>query len=275
MIQEIAPSRLEIAWKRRLPRPGDVLLAEREGKLLLRREGAELALPQVTGRETGSLLYLLELDGRGIYWLENGCPAEEGLEPRDWGELRAGLGLPKGERFALLTAMHLIRWYGNTRFCAACGGPMEHGTRERVQVCPRCGRVEYPRINPVVMVAVHSGDRLLMSKYRGRQAGSYALLAGFMEIGETPEEAARREVFEETGVRIRNLRYYRSQPWALSQSLLLGFFAELDGEDTITLQEEELAVAAWIPREEIRESEDDFSLTRCMIQAFRDGTYPQ
>ena len=95
-----------------------------------------------------------------------------------------------------------------------------------------------------------------------------------MEVGETPEVAAKREVMEEVGVKIKNLKFYKAQPWSLSDSLLLGFTAELDGDDTITLQEDELSAAGWVHRKDIVRSNDDFSLTNEMICAFKEGLLP-
>ena len=97
----------------------------------------------------------------------------------------------------------------------------------------------------------------------------YALVAGFAEIGETIEQTVAREVMEETGVRVKNLRFYKSQPWALSDSLLFGFFCDLDGDETIKVDGDELAVAEWVPREDIPNRDDGFALTAEMIEYFR------
>ena len=110
-----------------------------------------------------------------------------------------------------------------------------------------------------------------MSKYAGREYKKYALLAGFNEIGETIEETVKREVMEEVGLQVKNITYYKSQPWSFSDTLLLGFFCELDGEDKITLDQEELALAQWFEREEIPVKEDDLSLTNEMMIAFKNG----
>ena len=100
----------------------------------------------------------------------------------------------------------------------------------------------YPVISPAVIIAVTHNGKLLMSKYAGREYKKYALIAGFNEIGETIEETVHREVMEEVGLKVKNLKYYKSQPWPFTGTLLMGFFCELDGEDDrITLEEEELA----------------------------------
>ena len=128
-----------------------------------------------------------------------------------------------------------------------------------------------PKISPAVIIAVTDGNRILMSKYAGREYKKYALLAGFNEIGETIEETVKREVMEEVGLQVKNITYYKSQPWSFSDTLLMGFFCQLDGEDKITLDQEELALAQWFEREEIPVKEDDLSLTNEMMIAFKNG----
>ena len=129
----------------------------------------------------------------------------------------------------------------------------------------------FPKIAPAVIVGVTHGDKILMTKYAGREYKRYALIAGFTEIGETAEETVKREVMEEVGLHVKNLRYYKSQPWAFSDTLLMGFFAEVEGDDSITLDREELALAEWFERENIPASESDISLTSEMIEFFRAG----
>lgn len=108
-----------------------------------------------------------------------------------------------------------------------------------------------------------------MSKYAGRPYTNYALIAGFNEIGESAEQTVAREVMEEVGLKVKNIRYYKSQPWAFSGSLLLGFFCDLDGSDRITLDRNELAEAGWFKRDEIALTDDHLSLTREMIMQFK------
>ena len=110
-----------------------------------------------------------------------------------------------------------------------------------------------------------------MSKYAGREYKAYALLSGFAEIGEPIEDTVRREVMEEVGLQVKNITYYKSQPWSFSDTLLLGFFCELDGEDKIRLDEQELALAEWVERKDITVEPDDLSLTNEMMLAFKNG----
>ncbi len=137
--------------------------------------------------------------------------------------------------------------------------------------CPSCGQMEYPKICPCVIVGILHEDKILVTRYKGENRGRYALVAGFTEIGETIEETVHREVMEETGLHVKNLRYYKCQPWPYSESLLFGFFCELDGEDKIRLDEQELALAEWVEREDITVEPDDLSLTNEMMLAFKNG----
>ena len=148
---------------------------------------------------------------------------------------------------------------------------MRHDEKERMMRCDHCGNMEFPKICPAVIIGVTDGDKILMSKYAGRAYKKYALLAGFTEIGETIEETVQREVMEEVGLKVKNIRYYRSQPWSFSDTLLMGFYCDLDGEEEITLDREELALAEWFQRDVIPVEPSRDSLTNEMIIKFKNG----
>ena len=154
---------------------------------------------------------------------------------------------------------------------------MERDHRERMLYCPSCGNQVYPTISPAVIIAVTHNGKLLMSKYAGRDYKKFALIAGFNEIGETIEETVHREVMEEVGLRVKNLSYYKSQPWPFTGTLLMGFFCELDGDDDrITLEEDELSEAGWYLPEDVPEDEEKIALTREMMIVFKKhGGIPQ
>lgn len=176
---------------------------------------------------------------------------------------------PEYQAFAAITAVQLFRWKESRKFCGCCGSRTEDSRTERALVCTKCGHTEYPKICPAVIVAVTDGDRLLMSRYKGRAYRGYALIAGFVEIGETFEETVRREVMEEVGLKVKNIRYYKSQPWAFTDTEMIGFFAELDGDDAIRLQEDELSEAGWYRRDEIPEDVSSISVGSEMKMAFK------
>ena len=137
-------------------------------------------------------------------------------------------------------------------------------------MCPSCGNVVYPRINPAVIVGVIKGDKLLITRYRSGYAHN-ALVAGFTEIGETLEETVVREVMEETGIKVKNIRYYKSQPWGMAQDILVGFFCEADGDGDIHMDESELKYAEWVSRENIVLQPNNLSLTNEMMKMFKEG----
>ncbi|MDR1753683.1 MAG: NAD(+) diphosphatase [Eubacterium sp.] len=177
--------------------------------------------------------------------------------------------MPKHLAFAGVTALHLYRWYNDSKYCGRCGSVLSRDIKERMMHCKNCQNSVYPRISPVVIVAVSDGDKLLLTKYSGGKYKNYALIAGFVEIGESAEQAVKREVMEEVGVRVKNIRYYKSQPWGFSESLLLGYFAELDGDPEITIDNNELSEALWIKGEKIPAEPEDFSLTNEMMCEFK------
>ena len=146
--------------------------------------------------------------------------------------------------------------------------------KERALVCPGCGRTIYPRILPAVIIGVTDGDRILMTKYANRGISFYALVAGFNEIGETLEETVSREVMEEVGLKVKNIRYYKSQPWGIVDDLLAGFYCDIDGDTQITLDKNELKEAVWVNREDVEGQPHDLSLTNEMMIVFREGKEP-
>lgn len=179
--------------------------------------------------------------------------------------------MPRYEAFAGMTAHHLYMWYRDNRFCGRCSTKMVHDDAQRMVKCPKCKNMVFPKIAPAVLAAVRHNGKLLLTKYAHGE-GNYALVAGFVEIGETAEECVAREVMEETGLPVKNVRYYDSQPWGFAGNLMLAYTAELDGEDdTIHRDASELAAAEWVAPEDITDIFDYSSLTREMIRRFREG----
>lgn len=217
--------------------------------------------------------YGFSISDRRFYLAHTGKEAVEPglfLSSRDYRVME-----PRDAAFACCVGESLDRWYLANRFCGHCGSPMEDSKTERALVCPDCGQTLYPKICPAVIVAVCDGERLLLTKYRGRAFKRYALVAGFNEIGESIEDTVRREVMEETGLRVKDLRFYKSQPWVLTDSLLMGFFCRLEGSDQIKLQKEELSEGGWFARGELPVDHSFISLTGEMIELFRTQGFPE
>lgn len=179
--------------------------------------------------------------------------------------------LPQEDCFLLITAYHLSAWYTKHRFCGICGGMPVPAPEERALVCSQCGQVQYPTISPAVIVAVTDGDRLLLARNAHGAFRHYSVIAGYVEVGETLEQTVAREVREEVGLSIADIRYIGSQPWALSQSMMIGFHARLSGAPNITLQTSELAEAGWYRADELPEHAGVISIAYTLIDLFKQG----
>ncbi|MHC1722054.1 MAG: NAD(+) diphosphatase [Aminipila sp.] len=173
--------------------------------------------------------------------------------------------------FVGITAAQINRWLLNHKYCGRCGKPLQHSKTERSLVCETCKITEYPRISPAIIVGIVDEDKLLLTRYADRPYKRYALIAGFGEVGESLEATVQREVMEEVGLKVKDITYYKSQPWSFSDSLLVGFFARLDGDNAVTLEDGELAEGTWFSREEIPVNNEEIALTAEMIRYFVAG----
>lgn len=267
MIQDIAPSALDNHFKPCRPAPDSPVLCFSDDGVLAATDAGTLRFP--TFAELGGrTVYAFSVDADAYFLGE--ADACAGYERLPLYALRRAQ--PAAARFAAVTGHHLWRWYRDNAFCGRCGAPLRHDTRERALVCD-CGNHVYPKLCPAVIVGVRHEGRLLLTRY-ARPHAPWSLVAGFAEIGETLEQTVAREVMEECGLRVKNIRYYGSQPWGFSGDLLAGFFCECDGDTTIRLDRTELKTAQWMTPEEITFGEDGVSLTNEMIHAFRRGSAP-
>ena len=232
--------------------------------------GEVLPLRKDINVDDGSLVFLFSIDGDKDFFLCREAISLDGFEYVNVRTLRGRGFTEKYMAFALYTGLHLAHWYGNNKYCGKCGKLTRLDDRERALQCD-CGNVIYPRISPAVIVGVINGDKILVTKYRTGFA-HFALVAGFTEIGETLEETIAREVMEETGLKVRNIRYYKSQPWGIVDDLLVGFFCDVDGDDTIKMDEGELKIAEWRTRSDVELQPDQFSLTNEMMTVFKEGS---
>lgn len=276
MLQDIQPRRFDNTFRQKEPSDRDYALAMRGGDVLLREHAEHDRIPlvgDVKAAQTGAgpeFVFLFSVDDVSFFLAVGDVAPPPGyayVDARVFRQME-----PVWLAFAGATATHLGSWYAKNRFCGTCATAMMHKADERAMLCPGCGAVVYPTISPAVIVGVTDGDRLLVTRYANRPGSrGIALVAGFMEIGETLEETVRREVMEEVGVRVGEVRYYKSQPWAFSCSMLVGFFAELDGSPELTVDTGELEDAEWIERKDIPPVQSTISLTATMIEAFRTG----
>ena len=280
MLQDMANGRLENEFRNISANAEDIILCFHDGKILLSRgEDDALTLPTLSLMEAwqnpGQPRYLFRMEGQNYFLWTEAAPAnpEGGFAYEAVRPLRQLKS--KEICYAIMTGWHLYNWYRNNRLCGGCGTATVHDSKERMLRCPNCGNMIFPRINPAVIVAVTNGEKILLSKYAGRAYTHYALLAGFTEIGETIEQTVHREVMEEVGLKVKNLRYYKSQPWGVDGTLLMGFFCDVDGSDAIHIDENELAMADWYERKNLPAKDDGISLTREMIRVFEEGREPK
>ena len=273
-----------------LPRPPilerDYLLLFSGEQILLKRENEQLILPFLKDipdvkQWEKKLRYLFTIDDIAFFGVDSAMNANGACDdvikkdPKGAWSYMPVRNLrefaPSWLAFAAITGYHLHFWYAHNRYCGVCGSEFSHSVDERALLCPHCSYLKYPEIAVAVIVGVSDGDKLLLTRYADRPYKRYALIAGFVEIGESLEDTVRREVYEEVGLCVKNIRYFCSQPWGFSCSLLAGFFAELDGPADITLDDRELAEAKWVERKDIYTDSSLISLTTTMMMAFKDN----
>lgn len=164
-------------------------------------------------------------------------------------------------------AVQIVEWDRTHQFCGRCGARTVSMAAERAKQCPECGLVNYPRLSPCIIVLVRRGEEILLARAPRFPAGMYSVLAGFVEPGETLEEAVEREVFEEVGVRVKNITYFSSQPWPFPNSLMIGFMADY-AEGEIRPEEAEIEAAGWFRVENLPGLPPRMSIARRLIEAF-------
>lgn len=182
--------------------------------------------------------------------------------------LRPGLGVLEPDEARLAgRARQLLEWRQTHRFCGRCGTPTELGPRGSSLRCPSCGLDHFPRVAPAVIVLVHDGDRALLGRHPRLPDGMYSTLAGFVEPGESAEETVHREIMEEAGVRVTDLRYRTSQPWPFPHSLMIGYLARYAGGE-LRMEEEELEDLAWFHRDDLPRIPPPVTIARRLIDAW-------
>ena len=290
MIQDLSYGKLDNQYRPALPDDNDLIICAQGNKILSAcDENDILTVPSWKQVREWSLKnnwnkwydeplqYAFSLQDKNYFiWMgEAGDPGDDRFKYEGTRYYRI---LPsKDSCFALMTGWHIYTWYRANRFCGKCGQPTVHDEKERMMRCPDCGNMIFPRIAPACIIALTNGDKIMLAQHAALKQKRYGLLAGFIEIGETAEEAVAREVMEEVGLKVKNIRYYKTQPWGIVGNLSLGYFCELDGGDAVSLDENELAAAEWHHRDNIppEAADDGISLTREMIRIFSEGKEPK
>lgn len=244
-------------------------------RVLLQEEEAGVSVPNLSspaaaGIPVDTFHYLGTLDGHPCYALSM---PEEVEAPAGMGfyGLRSVLDLLDEDFFWLAgRAVQIVEWNRTHRYCGQCGTQTETDERERVKVCPKCALRYYPRLAPAIIVAVTREDKLLLARSHRHPPGRFSVLAGFVEPGETLEQCVVREVKEEVGLDVHNIRYFGSQPWPFPHSLMIAFTCEAaDGE--IVLEEAEMAEAHWYKADNLPRVPPPPTISRRLIDWFRSG----
>lgn len=168
-------------------------------------------------------------------------------------------------------AVQLVDWDRTHQFCGRCGSQTETDGKEHVKVCPKCRQRAYPRLSPAVIVAVTKGDKLLLAHNRHHPPQLYTVLAGFVEAGETFEDTVAREIREEVGIEVKNIRYFGSQPWPFPNSIMIGFTAEWAGGDFV-FEDDDIETADWFSANDMPIYPNPPSIANALIEDWRQRT---
>ncbi|BDZ71371.1 NAD(+) diphosphatase [Methanobacterium petrolearium] len=240
-----------------------------ENKMMVCEDHEKTYLPQADKLEDLHISpvrtqYLGTLDGYPCYSAEinPGTVAPEGMVFRD---LRS-LYMKLDEDIFLLAgkAIQVVNWDSNHQFCGRCGTPTRTLDDEMAKICPECGFISHTRLSPAVITAIVKDGKLLMAKHSRASGDMYGLIAGFVEAGETLEEAVKRETWEEVGLKVKNIRYFGSQPWPFPNSLMLGFTADYESGN-IQADGNEIIDAHWFRADELPRQPSKMSIARELI----------
>lgn len=177
---------------------------------------------------------------------------------------------PLTDEATVYRASGIAKWRVIKNYCSVCGCKLRPAINEYAMQCPDCQALAFPRLNPAVITAVIRDGRILLAHNRKFRSGMYSLIAGFIEPGESPEEAVAREIWEEVGLKVRNIRYWRGQSWPFPNSLMLGFIADYAGEE-INVDGEEIAAADWFAANNLPDIPSPPSISRAIIDAYIAG----
>ncbi len=275
MIQDISPHNLDTLFlANRKIENDDIIFSFKENALLFRKRDGRLELPrkkELNGvSDETDKTFLFTLDSVPCYLIWDEIQTEN--TGFDYLNLNFFRDTTQQEiAWASLVAFHLKNWYLKNTYCGECGTKTVQKSDERAIICPNCNNTVFPRIAPAVIAAIVCGDKILLARGVNFPGRWYSLLAGYVDIGESLEEALIREVKEEVGINIWNIRYYKSQPWPLSGSLMIGFIAEADATQPLEIDAKEIADAEWYTRGELPEHALKLSIAGEMIEKFERG----
>jgi len=253
-----------------------LLIVYRERDLMVRARGTAVTLPSAaTSGELGVALdgeqYLGRLAGVDCYASHVPAEIDPPAEHEFVGLRSLWTRLPEDEFWLAGRGYQIVEWDRTHRYCGRCGAPTENAVPERAKRCSACGLSSFPRLSPAVIVCVTRGNEILLAQGTRFPGAFYSVLAGFVEPGESLEETVAREIKEEVGIEVENIRYYGSQPWPFPHSLMIGFSADYKSGELV-LDPEEIAAADWYTRDALPELPPHLSIARTLIDAYIEGS---
>lgn len=241
-------------------------------KLLVKTSGDRAEIPCVKSLEEinlspAGIQYLGTLEGESCFSAD--VPPDTAIPPgMSFQDLRPLYGILDEDLFLLAgRALQIVSWEQTHRYCGRCGLKTETLEGERAKKCPACGLICYPRLSPAAITAVIKGNEILLSHNVAFRGNVHSLIAGFVEPGETLEDCVRREILEEAGIRVKNIRYFGSQPWPFPNSLMIGFTAEYESGE-IKVDGKEISKAGWFDVNSLPDLPGKMSIAREIIDWF-------
>lgn len=273
MIQEIHPHHFA---NRFLPTNGiqenDYIFHFKDNSLLLRQTGEGLEIPRKKELDLNEIqgIFLFSLNHVHCFLVwDCRMPEDGGFIYQEINFFRT---IPQKEiAWASIVGYQLMGWYMHNKFCGKCGAPTILKKDERAIACPSCQTTVYPKISPAIIVAILCKDKILLASGVNFRSSFYSLVAGYADIGESLEDTVRREVKEEVGLDVWNIRYYKSQPWPFSGSMMIGYVAEADDTQPIQTEQKEIMDAAWFTRDNLPNHPTTISIAGEMIEKFKKG----
>lgn len=275
MIQDISPNYLNNKYiNQKDIQENDYICCYKNSSILLKRVNGEYFLPQKKDFKTPfkkeDMIYLFSLNSHSCFL--SSLPVQVENDFFIYEEIFNLRNLSAKEvAWAGSVGHQLVSWYEQNQYCGKCGAHTVHKTDERAVHCPRCSMVVYPKISPAVIVAITCGDKILLAKGRHYRGNFFSLIAGYADVAESLEETVSREVKEEVGLEIKNIRYFKSQPWPFSSSMMVGYFAEADDQQPLILDPSEISEAHWYKRGNLPSYSSRISIAGDMIEHFDKG----
>ncbi len=246
-----------------------------QNKMLVKATNNKIKIPYVRSLEELNISpvraqYFGTLQGHPCYSAEV-FPEMNAPEEMTFRDLKSLYGDLDEDIFILSgKAFQIVNWDKTHQFCGKCGAPTETMENEMAKICPECGFISFTRISPAVITAIIKDGEILMAKHVRTPGNMYGLIAGFLEAGETLKEAVEREIMEEVGLKVKNIKYFGSQPWPFPNSLMVGFTAEYESGE-INVDGNEITDAAWFDADKLLDIPSKMSIARELIDWYIDN----